>query len=148
MKSFKSAQTAASRIWKQIQSLGDAAQPETEPAKPKPGKKAKGGARAAHSAPGKGKATKKATPAKAAPKAKKAAKTKSNAGPREGSKMAQAIALMQRKGGATLDDLASTFQWERHTVRGMIAGSLKKAGYKVESYKDEKTGARTYRINQ
>ena len=148
----------AKRIWKQIQGLGEAAQPEPEaakpaaPAKPKAGKKAKGGTQSAKAAPTKGKPTKKATPAKKAPKAKtgeakKAAKAKEG-GPREGSKMAQVIAMLQRKNGATLDDLASTFKWEKHTVRGMIAGALKKAGYEVESYKDEKTGARTYRINQ
>ena len=148
VESFKSAQAATSRIWKQIQSLGEAAQPETEPAKPKAGKKAKGGAQAAKGAPTKGKATKKAAPAKNAPKAKKAAKAKDATGPREGSKMAQVIAMLQRKNGATLDELARAFKWEKHTVRGMIAGALKKAGYKVESYKDEKTGARTYRINQ
>ncbi len=147
VESFKSAQAAASRIWKQIQSLGDAAKPETEPAKPKAGKKAKGGARAAHSSPAKGKTTKKAAPAKAAPNAKKAAKAKEGAGPREGSKMAQAVAMLNRKNGATLDELASTFDWERHSVRGFIAGAMKKAGYEVESFKSDK-GDRTYRINQ
>ena len=55
--------------------------------------------------------------------------------------------MLQRKGGATLDELARTFKWERHTVRGMIAGSLKKAGHKIESFKSDK-GERTYRINQ
>src|SRR5580658_1598505 len=50
---FKSAQAAASRIWKQIQSLGETSQPEAEPAKPKTAKKAKAGARAAHSEPAK-----------------------------------------------------------------------------------------------
>jgi Protein of unknown function (DUF3489) len=147
VKSFKSAQAAANRIWKQIQSLGDAAQPEAEDAKPKPSKKAKGGARTAKGAPVKAKASKKATPAKATPKGKKAAKAKDAVGPREGSKTAQVIGMLSRKNGATLDELASTFQWERHTVRGMIAGSLKKAGYKIESFKSDK-GERTYRINQ
>ena len=148
VKSFKSAQAAASRIWRQIQSLGEGAQPEAEPAKPKAGKKGKGRARVAHSAAPKGKATKKTPAAKNAPKAKTAAKKREAGAPREGSKTAQVIAMLQRKNGATLDDLASTFHWEKHTVRGMIAGSLKKAGFKIESYKDEKTGARTYRINQ
>jgi hypothetical protein len=154
VKKLKDPKTAASRIWKRIQSLGEAAQPEPEatkpeatPAKPKAGKKATGRAQSAKATPAKAKASKKATPAKKAPKAKKSAKAKEGTGPREGSKMAQVIAMLQRKNGATLDDLASTFKWERHTVRGMIAGALKKAGYKVESYKDEKTGARTYRIN-
>ena len=69
VESFKSAQAAASRIWKQIQSLGEAAQPETEatqpetaPAKPKAGKKAKGRAQSAKGAPAKGKASKTASP--------------------------------------------------------------------------------------
>jgi|ERR1017187_7451525 hypothetical protein len=153
VESFKSAQAAASRIWKQIQSLGEAAQPVPEPAKPTARKKPAIAPQKPRVAPTKGKASTKATAARKAPKAKtaptakKAAKTKESAGPREGSKMAQVIAMLQRKNGATLDALASTFHWERHTVRGMIAGALKKAGYKVESYKDEKTGARTYRIN-
>ena len=45
-KGFKSAKTAASRIWERIQGLGEAAKPEAEPAKPKAERKAKGGARA------------------------------------------------------------------------------------------------------
>ena len=61
--------------------------------------------------------------------------------------MAQVIAMLSRKNGATLDELARTFHWEKHTVRGMIAGSLKKAGHKIESFKSDK-GERTYRINQ
>ena len=46
VKGFKSAKTAASRIWERIQRLGEAAQPEAEPAKPKAERKAKGGAQA------------------------------------------------------------------------------------------------------
>jgi hypothetical protein len=37
--------------------------------------------------------------------------------------------------------------WQKHTVRGCIAGALKKAGYTVDSFKPE-SGERTYRINQ
>ena len=147
VESFKSAQAATSRIWKQIQSLGDAAKPETEPAKPKTGKKAKGGARAAHSEPAKGKPAKKAAPAKAAPKAKKAARAQEGAGPREGSKAAQVVAMMKRKNGATLVEIMDKMGYQAHTVRGMVAGSLKKAGFQIESFKSDK-GERTYRINQ
>ena len=82
VESFKSAQAAASRIWKQIQSLGETAQPETEPTKPKANKKTKGRAQSAEGVPAKGKAGKKATPAKAAPKGKKAAKAPEADGPR------------------------------------------------------------------
>jgi hypothetical protein len=146
VESFKSSTIAASRIWERIKGLGDAAKPETAPAQPKAGKQAAGRAQSAKGAPTKGKATKKATPAKKAPKTKKAVNAKE--GPREGSKMAQVIAMLQRKNGATLNELAERFAWKTWTVRGMIAGSLKKkAGYKIESFKSDK-GERTYRINQ
>jgi hypothetical protein len=55
--------------------------------------------------------------------------------------------MLQRKNGATLNELAERFSWKTWTVRGMIAGSLKKAGHKIESFKSDK-GERTYRINQ
>jgi hypothetical protein len=137
--SFKSAKTAAAKIWARIQSLG-------EPTKPKADKKAKGGARAATGTPAKGKAAKKAVPAKKAPKAKKGAKTAESAGPREGSKTAQVVEMLKRKGGATLEEIMTTMGWQKHTVRGFMAGAMKKAGYEVESFKPE-GGERTYRIN-
>ncbi len=34
--------------------------------------------------------------------------------------------------------------WQKHTVRGFMAGAMKKAGYTVESFKPE-GGERTYR---
>jgi len=152
VKKLKDPKTAASRIWKRIQSLGEAAQPEPEaekpetaPAKPKAGKKAKGGARAAKGAPAKGKASKKATPAKNAPKAKKPAKAKESGAPREGSKTAQVVAMLQRKGGATISEIMKAMKWQRHTVRGFMAGAMKKAGYDVESFKPE-GGERSYRL--
>jgi hypothetical protein len=146
VKVFKSAKAAASRIWERIQGLGDAAKPEAEPAKPKAAKKAKGGAHAAKGAPPKAKATTKASPAKNAPKAKKAANTPET-GPRAGSKKAQVIALLQRKNGATLAEIAEKMGWKSWTVRGFMAGAMKKAGYTVESFKPE-GGERTYRLNQ
>ena len=146
-KKLKDPKTAAGRIWKRIQGLGEAAQPETAPAKPKPDKKASGRAQSAKGKPAKGKATKTATPAKKAPKPKKAAKAKETGAPRDGSKMAQAIVLLSRKNGATLNELAEKFAWKTWSVRGFIAGALKKAGYTVESFKSDK-GERTYRINQ
>jgi hypothetical protein len=36
--------------------------------------------------------------------------------------------------------------WQKHTVRGFMAGAMKRAGYAVESFKSNQ-GARTYRIN-
>jgi hypothetical protein len=146
VESFKSAKTAVSKIWARIQSLGEAAKSAAQPAKPKADKKAKGRAHAAKGAPAKGKATKKATPAKAAPKAKKATKAEEASTPREGSKTAQVVAMLQRKGGATLAEIMEKMGWQRHTVRGFMAGAMKKAGYTVESFKPE-GGERTYRIN-
>jgi hypothetical protein len=37
--------------------------------------------------------------------------------------------------------------WQRHTVRGFMAGAMKKAGYTVGSFKSDK-GDRTYRYWQ
>ena len=135
---FKNAKTAVSRIWDRIQTLGEAA----EPAKPKARRKATVGAQAAQGAPAKGKATRKATPTKSAPKAKR---SKDSDGPREGSKTAQVLAMLQRKNGATLVEIMEKMGWQRHTVRGFMAGAMKKAGYTVESFKPE-GGERSYRI--
>jgi hypothetical protein len=143
---FKSPKTAVSRIWARIQSLGESAPTKSEPAKPKAGKKAKGRAHAAKGAPVKGKPTKKASPAKAAPKAKKAAKAPETTALREGSKTAQVVAMLQRKNGATITEIMDKMGWQKHTVRGFMAGAMKKAGYTVESFKSDK-GDRTYRIN-
>ena len=140
VKKLKDANTAIVRIWERIQGLG-------EPEKPKAERKAKRGAQAAKGAPAKTKATKKASPTKNAPKAKKAAKpAKADSGPREGSKTAQVVAMLQRKNGATLTEIMEKMGWQRHTVRGFMAGAMKKAGYAVESFKPD-GGERTYRIN-
>ena len=134
VKSFKSAKAAVAKIWARIQTLGD-------PMEQNAGK-AKGGARAA----AKGKSTKKATSGKKAPKAKKSTKAAESAGPREGSKTAQVVEMLKRKGGATLEEIMTTMGWQKHTVRGFMAGAMKKAGHEVESFKPE-GGERTYRIN-
>jgi hypothetical protein len=140
VKSFKTAKVAAGRIWEQVQSLGETPKPKAE-------RKAKAGAQAAKGAPAKGKASKKATPAKEAPKGKKAAaKIEQSEGPREGTKTAQVLAMLQRKNGATLAEIMERTGWQRHTVRGFMAGAMKKAGYTVESFKSDK-GERSYRIN-
>ena len=154
VESFKSNKAAVARIWARIQGLGDAAksEPEAEAAKPKADKKAKGGARAAKGAPAKAKTGKKATPAKKAPKAKKVAKqskpAKEPKAARTGSKSEEVIALLKRKGGATMAEIVALTGWQKHTTRGWVSGFLgKKMGITVESFKSDK-GERTYRINQ
>ena len=99
------------------------------------------GAQAANVAPTTPTATKKTTRTKKAPTGENKPKVA-----REGSKTDQAIAMMKRPGGATLTQLMAAFGWQAHTVRGFMAGAMKKAGYAVESFKSEK-GERTYRIN-
>ena len=152
---FKDPKAAISQIWTRIQRLGENTEPKADPpAKPKSERKAKGGAQAAKrgaqsakGAPAKAKAAKKATAAKAAPKGKTAAKARDDAAPREGSKTAQVVAMLERKNGATLTEIMEKMGWQRHTVRGFMAGAMKKAGYAVESFKPE-GGERSYRINK
>jgi hypothetical protein len=145
VKKFKDRQTAVARIWKALQSLGQAA-PEAatadEPAPvPEPATVTPVAPQTADVAPEEAPATKKTTSRKNAPKAPKAAKA-----PRE-SKTAQVVAMLQRPEGATLSEIMTSMGWQRHTVRGFMAGAMKKAGYTVESFKPE-GGERTYRINQ
>jgi len=146
VKGFKTAKAGTSKIWESIQGLGKAAEAAPDSAKPKAAKNAQGSAKAAKGAPARAKPTKKAIPAKAAPKGKKAAKKEETAGPREGSKTAQVVTLLQRKNGATLVEIMEKMGWQRHTVRGFMAGAMKKAGYTVESFKPG-GGERSYRIN-
>jgi hypothetical protein len=68
-------------------------------------------------------------------------------GTREGSKTAQVVAMLERKNGATLVEIADQMGWQKHTVRGFMAGAMKKAGYTVESFQSAK-GDRTYRIQR
>ena len=60
-------------------------------------------------------------------------------------KTAQVVAMLRRKNGVTLSEIMKTMGWQKHTVRGFMAGAMKKAGYAVESFKPE-GGERTYRI--
>jgi hypothetical protein len=167
-KRFKDANGAVTRIWERIQKLGtpegpkadDAAPAAAQAEKPKAQRKAKGGAQSAKGTPAKGKATQKATAVKNAPKAKKAAKepkakvarkAKESAEPkavRTGTKSAEVIAMLRRKGGATLGEIMAHTGWQKHTTRGWVSGFLgKKMGIAVESFKSD-NGERTYRINQ
>ena len=96
-----------------------------------------------------------ATPAgkKAARKAKAAPKTEASgegeqAAPRtrENSKQAQVIAMLKRPEGATIAQIMEATGWQQHTVRGTLAGTLKKRlGLTITSTK-ETGGQRVYRI--
>jgi hypothetical protein len=49
------------------------------------------------------------------------------------------------KTGPPLAEIMDKMGWQRHTVRGFMAGAMKKAGYSVEFFKPE-GGQRTYRL--
>ena len=83
--------------------------------------------------------TKKATAsgtAKTGPK--KAAKPKT-------SKLARLEAMLRQPTGATIEQLGKSLGWQSHSVRGAIAGSLKKRGLAITSEKPD-GGERVYRI--
>jgi uncharacterized protein DUF3489 len=62
------------------------------------------------------------------------------------SKQNEVIAMLRRPEGATIDEVASATGWQRHTVRGVFSGTLKKKlGLTVASAKEER--GRVYRIN-
>ena len=130
VKKFTDRQSAVARIWKAIQGL-DGAAPETptatqEAATPAP--------KAPKGAPKKAKPTKAAKAKEAAPEA------------REGSKKSIVLDLLRRKGGATLAEIAKATDWQNHSIRGFISGTLgKKMGLTVESTKNL-AGERTYRV--
>jgi hypothetical protein len=66
--------------------------------------------------------------------------------PREFSKKSIVIDMLRRKGGATLEEIAKATDWQNHTIRGFVSGTLtKKMGIAVESTKNA-DGARCYRI--
>jgi len=66
---------------------------------------------------------------------------------RDNSKQAQLIAMLKRTKGASIEEIVAAFGWQAHTVRGAIAGALKKKlGLDVTSEKVEGRG-RIYRIN-
>ena len=79
--------------------------------------------------------------------AKSNAATKAASTPRTESKQSQLIAMLQQPDGATIVEITKALSWLPHTVRGAIAGALKKKlGLNVESEKVELSRGRVYRI--
>jgi len=61
-------------------------------------------------------------------------------------KLGQLEGMLRRKGGATIPQIAKALHWQLHSVRGAIAGSLKKKlGLTVVTEKVA-DGTRVYRI--
>jgi hypothetical protein len=160
---FPNRKVATERIWKAIQAIGkNATPPATQepdgsaaeaitvlakseiaqgstPAAPEP--VATVGAPAPDAAATAAQASRKATGYKKLPTSEPQAKVA-----RKSSKTEQAIAMMKRPGGATLKQLTDTLEWQAHTVRGFVAGTLaNKMGLTVASTKPA-GGERTYSI--
>ena len=63
-------------------------------------------------------------------------------------KKAKVLELVRQPGGATLKQIMAATEWQAHSVRGFISGSLtKKMGLKIESIKRE-DGERAYVLAQ
>ena len=66
--------------------------------------------------------------------------------PREGTKQATLIAMLRTPDGATIEEIMAATGWQSHTVRGAMAGALKKKlGLEVKSEKVEDRG-RVYKL--
>jgi len=93
------------------------------------------------------------TPARAARGSRKSSRTKADGAPktrksRADSKQAQALAMLRRREGASGEELQAAFGWQPHTVRGFIAGAVKRTlGLDVTSEKVAGRG-RVYRVSE
>ena len=66
--------------------------------------------------------------------------------PRTGTKQEMLIAMLRRPEGATVPEVVEAMGWQPHTVRGAIAGALKKRlGLQISSEKVDGRG-RVYRV--
>ncbi len=61
---------------------------------------------------------------------------------KRGTKGQQIIGLLNRPGGASIADLMKATGWQAHSVRGFLAGNLKKQGHVVSSSKEDGEGRR------
>lgn len=52
--------------------------------------------------------------------------------------------LLTRKTGATIAEMVKATGWQQHSVRGALAGAMKKRGHTIAS--DKVDGTRRYRI--
>jgi len=101
-------------------------------------KPAKAARTAAPKAPAKPKATKDTSSTDGAPAPKQ----------REGTRKATVIALLEREGGATLEELMAATAWQKHSVRGFISTLGSKGGYTIVSARREEDKVRCYSITK
>jgi hypothetical protein len=145
VKKLTNRKSAVGRIWKAVQNLDGSGAAETPEA-------TKTAATAASKAAKQAKRARKAKGAKTAAKApataakSKPGKAAKHAAARDGSKKAEVLGMLQRKGGATLAQIMKATGWQAHSVRGFISGALgKKMGLAVNSVRRE-DGERVYTL--
>jgi hypothetical protein len=71
-------------------------------------------------------------------------KTRTRPGPAPLTKLAQLEAALSTKTDATIPDLMAITDWQAHSVRGALAGALKKRGLAIIS--ERINGERRYRV--
>ncbi len=64
--------------------------------------------------------------------------------PPRDTKLRAVEALLRRDGGASIADLMTATGWQQHSVRGVLAGTLKRKGLVIASLKVD--GVRRYHI--
>jgi len=147
VKKFTNRKVAVARIWKAIQKLNAPAAPQAADAAPKA---AAATTRATHkdAAPQAKRGARKAKTSKPTKAAKPATTVKPATEARDGSKKSIILDLLRRPKGATMAEIMAATDWQAHSVRGFISGTLgKKMGLAVESTKS-KDGDRTYQITK
>ena len=76
------------------------------------------------------------------------ARSQGDHGKQRKTKTAALMALLTRKEGASLEELQRASSWQPHSVRGFLAGTVKKMpGVSLSSEKPE-NGARRHRVQQ
>lgn len=84
------------------------------------------------------------SPRKAHPKHRHAP-TKS--APRSNSKIETVLALLKRPGGVSIGALVKATEWQAHSVRGLLSGTIsKRMGIKLTSVRSE-AGERVYSVS-
>ncbi len=144
---FENRQVAIVRIWRAIEKLASQPAPGVLEAYGPQGAQAEVAAPSMIAAASKpkarkakdGKSAKAAKPAKAAGEAK---------APREGTAKAKVIALLERKGGATLQEIMDATGWQAHTCRAFISTLPKKTDLKITSSRRESDKARVYKVER
>jgi hypothetical protein len=148
VRKFKDRATAVSRIWKAIQNFGEAVPAEAKresepvsaldtasaPSESAPEPEATPATPVAPQTPGV--AAEKGPARTGASRAKKPPVAATKEGFRAGSKTQTILGLLNRPGGATLQQIIRATGWQAHSVRGFISGTVgKKMGLTVVSVK-------------